>query len=202
LPGPQPGRDDRRLQALSVFFIIVGLLLGPGYYAFCRYFSGQDSATIELKERSDRFVLLDGSIQRFRSGLGFRPAPLELHPERNEIRLSLRFQLPAGAAPADATNRYLLTVLDGDYPIVQRELSVPAKPDSNPTVVLPAFATRSPLDHLLILEELGKPGLPGDRVIVTVRENVAPLIATYLWSGVTMLLVGGVLYLVALRRFS
>lgn len=201
MAGPRPRRDDRRLQHLSIFLILFGLLLGPGYYAFCTWFSGQDSATIELNERSDRFVLPDGSIQHFRSGMGYRPTPLDLHPERNQVRLSLRFHLPAGAAPDDATDRYLLTVLDGDYPILQRELVIPARPDSTRTVSLPAFSTRSPLDHLLILEELGKPGFPADRVSVMVRENVFPLITTYAWSGVTMLLVGMVLYIVALRRF-
>lgn len=200
MAGRLPGRDDRRLQGLAVFFILFGLLLGPGYFAYSRYVSGEDAASLELKERSDRFTLDDGSIQRFRSGFGYRPTALDLHPERNEIRLTLRFRLPDGAAPADATNRYLVTVLDGDYPVSQHDVSIDARPGRTQTVRLPPFATRSPLDHLLIVEELGKPALPAESVTVGVRERVFPLSPTYAWSGFALLMVGAVLYLVALRR--
>ncbi len=200
MAGRLPGRDERRLQGLSVFFILFGLLLGPGYYAYSRYVSGEDAATLQLKERSDRFTLDDGSIQRFRSGFGYRHTTLALHPESNEIRLTLGFRLPEGAAPADAGNRYLVTVLDGDYPISQHDVSVAARPGQTQTVRLPPFATRSPLDHVLIVEELGKPALPAEEVSVTVRERVFPLSPTYAWSGFALLMVGAVLYLIALRR--
>lgn len=200
MPGRTPSRDDRRLQGLSVFLILFGLLLGPGYYAYSRYVSGEDSATLELTERSDRFTLDDGSIQRFRSGFGYRPTPLAISPERNEIRLTLRFHFPDGAAPADATNRYLVTALDGDYPISQHEVTVGARAGTSRTVRLPPFATRSPLDHSLVVEELGKAAFPADRLSVTVRERVFPLSPTYTWSGFAVLLVGAVLYVVGLRR--
>ncbi|HZP88282.1 MAG TPA: hypothetical protein VFB54_15835 [Burkholderiales bacterium] len=197
---PRSGADDRRLLGLAVFLILVGLLLGPGYYLYWRYLSGEDTATLELTERADRFTLPDGTIQRYRSGPGYRPVPLALHPERNQIRLSLRFDFPAGAAQ-DSTNTYLLTVYDGDFPIVQREFTVPARPGSSERVVVPPFSTRSPLDHSMTLEELGKPSLPASRVTVTVRENVTPLLSTYAWSGAALLLVGIVLYVIEQRRW-
>lgn len=200
MPGRTPSRDDRRLQALSVFLVLFGLLLGPGYYGYSRYVSGEDSATLELTERSDRFTLADGSIQRFRGGFGYRPTPLALSPERNEIRLTLRFHFPEGAAPADSKNRYLVTALDGDYPIAQHEITVDARAGRSETVRLPPFATRSPLDHWLVVEELGKPAFPADRLSVTVREHVFPVVQIYAWSGFAILLVGAVLYAVGLRR--
>jgi hypothetical protein len=88
--------------------------------------SGRTTATFTLDQRADRWALPDRSIQRFRSGLAYRPVTLDLHPERNGVRLTLAFDMPAEGSPA--VNRYQATLFDLDHPLLQRELSVDVRP--------------------------------------------------------------------------
>ena len=67
----------------ALILLVLGLLLGPGYYAYCEYLSGEEVARHELRERADRWTLPDGSIQRFSGHLAYQPVILELTPQRN-----------------------------------------------------------------------------------------------------------------------
>ena len=168
--------------------ILLGLLLGPGYYLYCEHLSGRLAATLDLRERADRWVLPDGSIQRFRGGLAYRPVVLALHPERNAVRLTLTLELSTvGTA---AINRYQATLFDLDQPLLQRDLSIAVRPGASPSARIGTVQVRTPGEHLFLLEELGAPALTPLRATVTVREQIERPLMPLIWGGVGMLLAG------------
>jgi hypothetical protein len=150
--------------------------------------SGRTTATFALDQRADRWALPDGSIQRFRSGLGYRPVTLDLHPERNGVRLTLAFDMPAEGSPA--VNRYQATLFDLDHPLLQRELSVDVRPGASASARLGTVKIHTPGGHLFLLEELGTPALTPVRATLTVREEVERPLMPLMWAGIGMLLAG------------
>ena len=172
----------------TVLLVLLGLLLGPGYYLYCEHLSGRLTATFELSERADRWALPDGSIQRFRGGLAYRPVILDLHPERNFVRLTLTFDMPAEGQ--QAVNRDQATLFDLDHPLLQRELAVEARPGASASQRVGTVQVHTPGAHLFLLEELGAPGLTPARVVLTVREEVERPVMPLVWAGIAMLLAG------------
>lgn len=98
----------------ALLMIVLGLLIGPGYYAFCEHISGRPGQSYALTERGDRWTLPDGSILRVRSGLAYKPVPLELTPDSNGYRLRLSFNVTQSDSAADATNKYQVSLMQGD----------------------------------------------------------------------------------------
>jgi len=150
--------------------------------------SGRITATFALDARADRWVLPDGSIRRFRSGLAYRPLALDLDPERNGVRLSLSLDLPAEGSRA--VNRYQATLLELDHPLLQRELSLNVAPGASPSARIGTVQVHAPGEHLFLLEELGAPALTPVRVSLTVREEVERPLMPLVWGGMAMLLAG------------
>jgi hypothetical protein len=161
--------------------------------------SGRTTATVALDARADRWALPDGSIQRFRSGLAYRPLVLDLHPERNGVRLTLALDMPAEGGPA--VNRYQATLFELDHPLLQRELSLKVRPGASPSARIGTVQVHTPGEHLFLLEELGAPALTPLRATLTVREEVERPLLPLVWAGGAMLLagVGWMIYRLLLR---
>jgi hypothetical protein len=177
------------VKATSLLLIVLGLLLGPGYAAYCEYLSGRDSASFDLDGRADRWTLPDGSIQRFRSGLAYRPQPLDLHPERNRVRLTLVFDPPAENA-ATTTNEYQTTLFYDEHPLLQSTLHVELRPGTSAAKRAGTLSVYAPGEHLFVLEELGVPASIPSRVTLTVRESVEQPLKLLVWAGLVLLLTG------------
>jgi hypothetical protein len=177
----------------AFILIILGALLGPLYQYYIAHYSGRQTATVELRERAERWSLPDGTIQRFRSGLAYRPTVLDLHPDRNRVRLSLTFQMAANPLPAVARgsgNEYETTLLEFDHPLQRHALKIDAAPGSSQTIELPALDVRAPGQHLFVLEEVGKPGREVAAVRLTVTEEVERFVQPVAWVGTAMLMAG------------
>ncbi len=97
----------------ALLLIVLGLLIGPGYYAFCEHVSGRPGKNYALTERGNRWTLPDGSILRLRGGMAYKPVPLELTPESNSYRLRFSFNVTQADA-IDAENNYQVSLLQGD----------------------------------------------------------------------------------------
>jgi hypothetical protein len=78
---------------------------------------------LELSGRADRWALPDGSIQRFRSGLAYRPTTLGLHPERNGVRLAVEVRPDASASARVGT---VQVHTPGPHLFLLEELRAPA----------------------------------------------------------------------------
>ncbi len=169
----------------AILLIILGAVLGPGYYGYCEYLSGENLQSITVAERADRWTLPDGTIQRFRKGLAYRPVMLALEPGLNRLRLSLTFEFPAeGQSPPV---EYLATLLDQDYPAIEQPLWL--HPTGRVDVTVRTFEVQAPGNYLFLVEEVGPPR-PGASVTVHLRGRIEKPVRPLMWFGYALSLAG------------
>ena len=169
----------------AALLIVLGLILGPGYYAYCEYLSGEPLQDLVVSERADRWILPDGAIQRFRSGLAYRPVQIDLEPRLNRVRLGLTFEFPSAGEAGQV--EYLATLLYGEHPLLEEALQV--RPAGKVSVMLRTFEVPAPDTYVLLLEEVGPPH-PGAVVTVRLRGKIESLFRPLAWLGVALLLGG------------
>jgi hypothetical protein len=174
----------------AALLIALGLILGPVYSAYWESLSGTLRERHALTERADRWTLPDGSIQRFRSGLAYRPVTLKLAPEMNRIRLRLAFETAQGATGNAAGNEYLATLLDVDHPVFERALQLAVAPGGSATLDVRTFEVFAPAEYLFLLEEVGKPTMEASAVSLEVWERAEPPLKPVVWCGFGLLLAG------------
>lgn len=180
--------------------LVLGLLLGPAYYGYCVYLSGETVQTIPMTERGDRWLLPDGSILRFHKSLGYKPVALELSPEMNLVSLRLAFEFPAQGADKAAPLQYQATLQQVDHATLERTLRV----DGNSGTASADFGTVEiifPGQYLFLLEEVGpRPAVP--KLTLEVRQKIDSPNKYVVWTGLVLLLVALVLQIHWLLRAS
>lgn len=169
--------------------VMLGLLLGPVYYIFCEYLSGQDGETLVLRERAGRWTLPDGTILHVSHGIAFRPATLQLTPEMQHVGFRLTFE-GAAASSEKSSNEYQLTVLQSDQPIFERTLQVDLPAGGQRSVETGGLTVYYPGAYSVLLQEVGTPSVPAAQVTVTVRTKIETALVPLLWAGAAMLVVG------------
>lgn len=166
--------------------LMLGIILGPLYYAYGVYASGNIAETFSMVDRAERWTAPDGTILRFRGGLGFRPQPLNLTPEMNEVKLRLRFAIPKEAVGNLGDMRYQATLLEYDHTILERSFVLnfgrngKANADVGPLEISYQGA------YIFLLEEVGAAPISPEitlEVIQEVRRPLMPLV----WGGLGLL---------------
>ena len=175
----------------GLLLIVLGMLIGPGYYAFCQHLSGRAGQNFALTERGDRWALPDGSILRLRGGQAYKPLPLELTPEHNAYRLRFSFNVTQAQA-TDAANEYQVSLLQADTGIAERSLKVKGR--GKVDVALEPLHIFYPGNYVLVLEEVGTPALAVSGVSLQIDTGVEKPKMWIAWSGL-VLLVFGILFL-------
>lgn len=171
----------------ALLLIVLGLLIGPGYYAFCEHVSGRLGKNYALTERGNRWPLPDGSILRLRGGMAYKPVPLELTPDSNSYRLRFSFNVTQ-ADTTDATNDYQVSLLQGDTGVAERSIQVKGR--GNVTVALNPLQIFYPGSYLLVLEEVGTPPLTVSGVSLQIESGVEKPKMWIAWSGLVLLVFG------------
>ncbi len=169
----------------AILLIVLGVVLGPAYYGYCEYVSGEELQSVTVTERSDRWTLPDGTIQRFRKGLAYRPVELTLRPELNRLRLGLTFEFPAEGESQPV--EYLATLLDQDYPVIEQPLLV--NPTGRVDKTVRTFEVQAAGNYLFLLEEVGPPR-PGASVTLHLRGEIEQQYRPLMWFGHGLLLMG------------
>ena len=175
------------MHPLTLPLIVIGLLIGPGYLAYCEYLSGKEQTRFALTDRAERWELPGGTILRFRSGLGYKPQEVELDPAMNDYRFLLVFDFAESDA-APTLNHYQFSVLDGEVAVLTRNLSV--APRSTTNVRLPPLKVLYSSRYTMLLEEVGKSGTSASRLTLVLRSNIEKPRMWLAWSGVVLLLAG------------
>jgi hypothetical protein len=171
--------------------LMLGLLLGPTYYIFCEYLSGEDSDTFVLTERATRWTLPDGTILHVSNGKAFRPVTLKLDPEMNRIAFRLTFEAAPGSTDAPkAIDEYQVTLLQSDQPIFERALAVKLAPGGKTSVETGKLEVYYPGAYEFLLQETGTPRVPASQVTLTVRKRIETLLLPLMWGGFAMLVAG------------
>lgn len=171
----------------AILLVVLGVLFGPGYYAYCVFLSGKTVQTHVLTERAERWTLPDGSIQRTRSGLAFKPLALALDPGMNQLQF--RFTFHAGAAPAGASgaNEYGVSITFMDTPLVEHNLRVELSAGQTATATLPPLEISAPGDYAFLLQEIGTPAVPVTQVELELRRDIERFNPMVMSIGVTLI---------------
>lgn len=167
--------------------VVLGLLFGPGYYAFSQHVSGRPGQNYALTERSDRWTLPDGSILRLRTGQAYKPVPLDLTPDENGYRFRFSFNVTQTGS-TDATNEYQMSLLQGDAGVAERSLLV--KGHGKVDVALDPVQIFYPGNYVMVLEEVGKPALEVSGVGLQIDTGVEQPKMWIAWSGLVLLVCG------------
>ncbi len=172
--------------------LVVGLLLGPGYYGYCLYLSGRTSQTIELTERASRWVTPDGSILRFADGVAYKPVVLALTPEMNRVALRLHFSFGESTdTQTETLRRYQASLAQFDHTILERPITLDASRSGAQTVTVGPMEIPYPADYLFVLEEAGDIQA-APTVSLEVMENVEAPNRTVAWTGMVLLIVAAI----------
>ncbi len=172
--------------------LMLGLLLGPTYYIFCEYLSGENGDTFVLTERAARWTLPDGTILHVSNGKAFRPVTLKLDPEMNRIAFRLTFEAAPGSSDAAEGNRRIsdhpsaigpadLRARAGGQAGARRKDEASKRTDSRSTTPEPTSFS---------LQETGTPRVPVSQVTLEVRKKIDTLLLPLMWGGFAMLVVG------------
>ena len=171
--------------------LMLGLLLGPVYYLFAEYSSGQPGETFTLSERAARWTLPDGTILHFMRGQAYRPLTLKLDPRMNRIAFRLTFQAAVEEPRASrGSDEYRLSLIQADQPVFQRAFVVDLSPGANASVDVGRLELYYPGAYELLVEEAGTPRIPVSQVTVQVRQNIETVFAPLVWVGIAMLIAG------------
>jgi len=176
--------------------LVIGVLLGPVYYAWCLLFSGHSAQTIQMAERAARWVTADGSILRFTNGLAYKPVALELTPGMNRVKLRIDFKFADDVDPqAPSGLRYQASLAQLDHTILEHPFMIKVSGSGSQSEVIGPMDIPYPAEYLFVLEELDTP-----RVIPSLSleliTNVEIPAKTVIWSGMALLVIA---LIVALR---
>lgn len=171
----------------ALLLLVLGLLLGPGYFAFCEHVSGRPGQTYALTERGNRWAMPDGSILRLRGGMAYKPVPLELTPDSNGYRLRFSFNVTQADA-SDAANEYQFSLLQADTGIAERSIKVKGR--GKVDVTLDPLQIFYPGGYVLVLEEVGTPALAVSGVSLQIDTGVEKPKMWIAWSGMALLVIG------------
>ena len=182
----------------ALLLLVLGLLIGPGYFAFCEHVSGRPGQTYALTERGNRWTMPDGSILRLRGGMAYKPVPLELTPDSNGYRLRFSFNVTQADA-SEATNEYQVSLLQSDTGIAERSIKVKGR--GKVDVALDPLQILYPGGYVLVLEEVGAPPLAVSGVSLQIDTGAEKPKMWIAWSGLALLVLGvGVLLYDSIKR--
>ena len=189
----------------SILLILVGLMLGPGYYAWAAFFSGGKVVEHRLGEKGARWTLPSGDVMRFSNANAFKPVELELDPAMNTVGLALVFEVVGDVRVEPVRgNAYQALLLAEGTPLVEKQVAISRGANPGPdqlwselvaTVDVPSAGT-----YTFVLAETKPPELPLTGISLQVRRNVVRARMEVVWSGVALLVAGVVTFFFATRR--
>lgn len=166
----------------GVLILLLGLLLGPGYYVYARFFSGELVASQVLE--------IDGKH--------FAPIALSLDPNMGAIGLVLRFSVSHGPTPVPPDtprSDYRVRVFEGERVILEQTFSlqsseVESTPGRQFQRALPVLYVNHPGVYHLELAAQGEPGMRVHSADLQVRAHVREPDLRLLVAGGVMVAIG------------
>ncbi|MET0217447.1 MAG: hypothetical protein ABW205_05885 [Burkholderiales bacterium] len=188
----------------AILLVMLGLALGPGYYAWTSFFSGGKVAEHRLGEKGARWTLPNGDVMRFSKGNAFEPVELALDPAMNPVGLVLVFEVVGDVRMEPVRgNEYHALLLADALPVVEKQVTIRRGTEQGPnqhrselvaTLDVPAAGK-----YDFVLEETASPELPLAGITLEVRRNVLRPDMDLVWAGVALLVAGVVGFFLATR---
>jgi Fe-S cluster assembly ATPase SufC len=184
--------------------LVLGIVLGPVYYAYCLLFTGETTQHIKLTERANRWVTVDGSILRYANGLAYKPVALQLAPHMNRVSLRLQLSLPEQhTRTAAAELRYQASLLQLEHTVMQRPVTVKISAGQSREVDIGPLEIPYPAEYLFVLEEIGTP-VQIPTLSLELMEKIEVPSRPVVWSGMALLMLAAIIslrdMLAALRK--
>lgn len=189
----------------SILLILIGLMLGPGYYAWASFFSGGKVAEHRLGEKGSLFTLPSGDVMRFSNANAFQPIELALDPAMNEVGLVLVFEVVGDVRVEPVRgNAYRALLLANGEPLLQKQVNISRGssqgPDQRWSELVATIDVPHPGTYTFVLEETKPPELPLAGITLQVRRNVLRARMDVVWSGIALLVAGIFSVCLAKRR--
>jgi hypothetical protein len=186
-------------RGIGPMLVMLGLLLGPGYYIVTSYLSGEPGEVFTLTERAARWALPDGTILHFARSQAYRPVEVNLNPDMNRIAFQLTFEFAPAANELTTTSgggaqgvgeEYQATLFQADQPILRRTLPLDSKAGTSKKVDAGSIEVYYPGSYTFILEGPDVPRVPVSRVTLQVQQKVEPPSMPFVVVGLVLLVVG------------
>ena len=169
--------------------LVLGILLGPVYYAYCLFLTGESAQTVKMTERAARWTTADGSILRFSNGLAYKPVVLALTPKMNRVTLRLSFAFNEMTQPQQGKElAYQASLVELDHTVVERPLRVEVDASRIQTVDVGPLQILYPADYLFLLVEAGDFNTV-PQVELVVLKNIQTPARSIIWTGMALLIV-------------
>lgn len=190
----------------ALALILMGIVLGPGYFALTTFFSGSQVLVQRLGDKGARFALRSGDVLHFSNANAFQPVEVDLAPALNTVGLALAFEIVGDVRVEPVRSSvYRAMLLANGTPLLQKEVTLSRGTEQGPdqqrweqvaTVDVPAAGR-----YVFVLQEM-KSELPVSAVTLQVRRNVARPRMEFVWSGVMLMVVGVLAFLLGPRGIA
>ena len=168
--------------------LVLGILLGPVYYAYCLFLTGETAQTVKMTERAARWTTADGSILRFSNGLAYKPVTLELAPDLNRVTFRLNFTFDEVTPSQQGTElTYQASLVELDHTVVERALRIKAAGSRKRTVNVGPVQILYPAEYVFLLVEAGQFDA-APQVELVVLTNVQTPARSIIWTGMGLLI--------------
>lgn len=171
---------------IGAILLIAGLVIGPVYYTYIRFFTGEivTTQTVALQQNSGKLL--------------FDPIELQLSPEMNEVGLIIRIDASHGPLILSSNppiNKYHAIVSDGTNMLVDTHFSnTSPSVDSTPSMsfqdTLPLFKVNQRGTYQLKITVEGETEMQILKTEVQVRENVKKPDMIIVITGIALLAAG------------
>ena len=170
----------------GIVLLILGLLLGPGYYVYARFFSGDLVATQALP------------LVRDTAGPRIGPVLLHLTPDMQQIGLILRFNVSHGPTPLPPNtprNAYRARLVDGERAVMDHRFSlqspeVDATPSRAFQHALPVLQVDHAASYRLELVDEGEAQMLVHSADVQVRAHMRQPDFKLVAAGISLAVIG------------
>ena len=166
--------------------LVIGIVLGPGYYAYSFFFSGKVVFTYPL------------TVKHRAEDNHFAPLQIELTPDMGKVGLILRFQTEHGPVMAPMhmpRNQYRAILKAGnqtilDKPFILASTSVESEALLNFSEAMPVFRAESKGIYQLEISQIGEADMNLINADVRVRKDVVEPNNALVTVGVGLLIAG------------
>jgi hypothetical protein len=189
----------------AILLILVGLVLGPGYYAWATFASGSKVVEQRLGEKGGRWTLPSGDVMRFSKANAFKPVELALDPAMNTVGLVLVFEVVGDVRMEPVrSNAYQALLLADGTSVVEKQVTIgrgtELGPDQRRSELVATVDVPAPGTYTFVLEESAPPELPLAGITLEVRRHVVRARMEVVWLGVALLVAGVLGIFFATRR--
>ncbi|MGF1615031.1 MAG: hypothetical protein ACFCVA_14290 [Gammaproteobacteria bacterium] len=182
------------MKSVAIVLIVCGLLLGPAYYVFYRYFSGDVVMVLPVAVQ-DRPTAGVQSHAPAIAPRAFEPVVLRLDPEMNPVRLTLKLRGHWNTFLVEpGHNRHRATLTGEGGVIADSVFQISATgPEPGWQVyreVLATLEVPTSGDYTLVLKEVAQQNMVASDFVVEVRRNVHSPDTRIVVAGALMLCLG------------